>query len=138
MRLGAWLVLSGILLIPGETRADGLTRSEQKRVLTAIESDCADTWCEGDFDFKFDSIRCQFERRLCRLGFRAGRRPVEAGRIRFTIRTHCILNGIAGPSDILSTAGGHEALKEPAYEQINECIDYRLREADPAAFPGGS
>lgn len=137
MKLGVCMAsagaLLGVFLMSGEAHARGLTRTEQKRVLTAIDSECADTWCEGDYEFSFDSIRCEMARRTCRLEFRAGLRMVEGGRIRYTIKTHCALNGIAGLQDLLKTTDRYETLQESAYEQINECIDYRLNEAGSAA-----
>lgn len=138
MKMGVGLAVLGLCGAVGEARADGLTRSEQTRILRAIDSECADTWCEGDYDFRFDSIRCEFDRRVCKLVFRAGLRPMEGGRFRFTIKTHCVLNGISSASDILKTVGCYESLKESAYDQINECIDYRLGEADRARGSGGS
>jgi hypothetical protein len=123
----AWL---GIGVLAQEAQADGLTRVEQSRVLRAIDNDCADTWCEGDYDYRFDSIRCQFERRVCRLGFRAGLRSASAGSFRWSIRTHCMLSGIASMGDLLQQMGQYESLKESAYEQINQCIDYRIRESE--------
>lgn len=37
---------------------DLVTKEEQKQILQEIDNLCADTWCEGDFNYKFDEIFC--------------------------------------------------------------------------------
>jgi hypothetical protein len=128
--MGFWLgvvAISGVCSFstPGWA-GGGLTALEEKRVLKAIDAECADTWCEGDYAFRFERFRCQLERRVCRLDFRAGLPLGEGGRVQWKVKTFCILHGIAGISDLLEGPSPHEHLKGAAYHQINRCIDYRV------------
>ena len=126
--MGFWSAgFLAVFAVSGFAWAGGrLTPSEEKRVLIAVESECADTWCEGDYELRFESFRCELERRVCRLDFRAGRASQDGGRVRWTIKTFCILHGIGGIPDLLEGSNRQEHLKDSAYDQINHCMDYRL------------
>src|SRR5947209_16056837 len=47
--------------------ASSLTAAQAKTVLAQIDSTCGDTWCDGDFDFRFKKIVCQPARNSCTL-----------------------------------------------------------------------
>ena len=45
-----------------DVKADrpGLSAEQQTIVLKAIDDDCGDTWCEGDFNYRFKRLSCDF------------------------------------------------------------------------------
>ncbi|MFG1481992.1 hypothetical protein ABMA79_02775 [Halobacteriovorax sp. HFRX-2_2] len=49
--------------------ANTLTAQEESRVVTEIDNICGDTWCEGDFNFRFDTFKCNAETNSCVLDF---------------------------------------------------------------------
>lgn len=44
-----------------------LSRSQAKEILEAIDQQCGDTWCEGDFNWSFNKIKCDFGKGECKL-----------------------------------------------------------------------
>ncbi len=54
-------------VIPGK---NDLTTEEEKTLLKGIDSLCADSWCEGTFDFKFHTFKCSLKKQKCLFGFR--------------------------------------------------------------------
>lgn len=56
MRSIWWTVIAITLLWCG-TAVTRSSTSEDTKLLKAIDSICGDTWCEGDFEFKFESLR---------------------------------------------------------------------------------
>lgn len=46
-----------------------LTSVQKNQLLTSIDNTCGDTWCEGDFDFSFDSVNCSKEKHSCTFTF---------------------------------------------------------------------
>jgi len=44
-----------------------LTADQAQAVLKVIDDKCGDTWCNGDFDFRFKKIVCQPARNSCTL-----------------------------------------------------------------------
>lgn len=68
---GAIYAGSGIFDIPRDEFSNTwLTYEEEKLALQQIDNICGDTWCEGDYDFGFDRLRCLKEQGVCLLEFR--------------------------------------------------------------------
>jgi hypothetical protein len=92
-----------------------------KSALQAIDSICADTWCSGDYNYRFDSLKCDFSQAVCVLRYRSAEWPSEGMPMRFTRSGRCRMTGIRSPSDLIETTGGVR-LKDTAYEQITSCL----------------
>ncbi len=45
--------------------ANDLSSKEESSLLTSIDNICGDTWCEGDFNFSFNSFVCDFDKSEC-------------------------------------------------------------------------
>lgn len=68
-------LLAGVLvLLPllglaalAEAAGPGLTRDQERVVLRLVDDICADTWCSGDDDYRFQRLRCTG--RACALRF---------------------------------------------------------------------
>ena len=48
---------------------DIFTESQKETVVKAIDNICGDTWCEGDYDFKFNQFACNKKSSECELTF---------------------------------------------------------------------
>ena len=92
-----------------------------RKALQAIDSICADTWCSGDFNYRFDSLKCDFARETCVLRYRSAEWPAEGMPMRFTRSGRCKLTGIRSPSDLIEQGVG-DRLKDVPYEQITDCL----------------
>ena len=92
-----------------------------RQALEAIDSICADTWCSGDYNFRFDSLRCDFKREVCVLRYRLGEWPAEGEVMRFTRTGRCQLTGIRSPGDLI-VSDPWNRLKDGPYEQITTCL----------------
>jgi hypothetical protein len=89
--------------------------------LESIDSICADTWCAGDYNFRFDSLRCDFKRETCILRYRLGEWPAEGEPMRFSRTGRCQLTGIRSPDDLIDWSSWNR-LKDGPYDQITACL----------------
>jgi len=103
--------------------ADDLGSKFRQEVLAAVDMICADTWCEGDYNFKFTGLECSFERSLCVLSYDAGAWPSEGQRIQWSRHESCRLKGVRSRADLLVPMGSARRLADSPYEQITRCID---------------
>jgi hypothetical protein len=94
-----------------------LTQEQKIASLDAIDSICGDTWCEGDFNYEFQSINCESDNSTCVVGFKTWDYVDESINTRYS----CEIQGISSFNDILKE-GGHD-LTEKFYDQLNACIN---------------
>jgi hypothetical protein len=47
-----------------------LTTAQRETVLQVVDQLCGDTWCEGDYGFAFDDLKCSAQTQTCELFFR--------------------------------------------------------------------
>ncbi|MGZ3807498.1 MAG: hypothetical protein ACXVCE_05390 [Bacteriovorax sp.] len=45
------------------------TTAQRQDVLRSIDDVCGDTWCEGDYNFKFNDFTCMQSTHVCELNF---------------------------------------------------------------------
>lgn len=87
-----------------------LSEADAKAVLMDLNELCPDSWCEGDFDYKFTKLTCE-QQNKCRLFFTAkkheGGKPVD---------THVDLSGFDKVLDTEGTGAFDEALSEALVE----------------------
>ncbi|NDG83988.1 MAG: hypothetical protein EBX52_02995 [Proteobacteria bacterium] len=104
-------------------RADDLDSKVRQEVLSAVDMICADTWCEGDYNFKFKGLKCTFSNATCVLTYDAGAWPAEGRRIRWNRHGMCRVRGVRSRTDLLVEMGPYRRLADAPYEQITRCID---------------
>ena len=78
-----------------------------------IDMTCADTWCEGDYDFKFTDLNCNNRNFVCTLGVKVIDRE-----IRHTRQEKCTFEKITSKEKIIYK----HALTDNFYDQLNDCI----------------
>jgi hypothetical protein len=125
MRVIIGLVL-GLVFSPGSpAKADDLCRRDEKRVLFAIDQICGDTWCEGDYNFQFRKIRCNFTLGTCALEFRTA--PWKSGEdqdYNWGKSKFCVIRDVNSMDQLISTDRPTAELKDAPYEQITECMNH--------------
>ena len=97
-----------------------LTESDCGQVLQIIDRVCADSWCSGDYDYKFSTFSCNDNTAVCTLTFkiidRDAKPPQNAVRNR-----RCIFKGLNTKEKILTG----DNLNEEFYDQLNICVSSR-------------
>lgn len=98
--------------------AASLTRWQQLQALSALEDYCGSAWCEGDFSYKFEFLRCNAGSHSCRIGFtlakRGGKRRVHGT---------CAYSPVSSFRALMSDEGGAEALNDSFIEALDDCFE---------------
>jgi hypothetical protein len=102
---------------------DLLSVQERKIVVHAIDNICGDTWCEGEYNFKFNDFTCDKMTHACELNFlfiksdegRNDNRKVET----FSPVQTCIFKNIMNFNDVMEN---QYSLNEKFYESLSDCI----------------
>jgi hypothetical protein len=94
--------------------------SDKKEILALIDHTCADTWCSGDYEFKFQTFSCNDNSGVCTLTFKIIDRDEKPGMLGIRNR-RCIFKGLTSKEKIY-----HEhTLSEEFYDQLNYCVSNR-------------
>jgi hypothetical protein len=97
-----------------------LTQEDQKEILSIIDHTCADSWCAGDYEYKFSTFSCNENSSVCTLTFKIIDRDAKPNEVKSRNR-RCIFKGIVSKSMLF-----HESrLNEEFYDQLNYCISKR-------------
>jgi hypothetical protein len=107
---------------------NALSRAEVRIVLKLVDDACGDTWCEGDYDFRFRHLFCDSGAQTCLLSFQMALRDgADSPKWRWrTCRT-----GFLGFDSLVTTSGGYQWLADGYYQALTACID-RWEKADAA------
>jgi hypothetical protein len=95
-----------------------ITKWQEKQVLTALSSYCGNSWCEGDFDYKFKSLKCKAKSDSCQLGFTLVNRSEKT-----RMKSACEYSPVRNFREILKDAGGPEALNDGFLEALDDCFE---------------
>ncbi len=124
MRILMGLAL-GMIFTGSTAKADDLRRRDEKRVLFAIDQICGDTWCEGDYNFHFRRVRCNFTLGSCVLEFRTA--PWKSGsnqEFDWSDRKICVIRNVNSLDQLITTDRPTAELKSDPYEQITDCMEH--------------
>jgi hypothetical protein len=131
------LLMIALLLSFNLWATDFLNSTEKGEVLTAIDNICADTWCEGDYDFSFDDLYCSKENGECTLSFNLIYIIWDVDYEHSTSETfhaECTVSNLHSLSDILYSPAyekfSYYELTQEFYEQLSDCISQKEQEAD--------
>ena len=109
---------------------NALTSAEEQTVLDLIDGICGDTWCDGDYDFRFSRLTCNGPAATCTLTLQIFPRPGVPATERVYFR-RCTTAGFSGFDSLVTTApNGYESLDQDYYMALTECIS-RLEEQLP-------
>jgi len=96
-----------------------LTSAQQTIVLKAIDDICGDTWCEGDFNFEFKRLACDFSAKRCTLSANVITYDTPAKKY----PRACRMTGITSFSSMVTKVGSYYELKQPFFDKVSTCID---------------
>jgi hypothetical protein len=94
------------------------TPKERKNILKVIDTICADSWCEGDYDFKFLDLYCAKKTHRCDLTFQFIKTEDENHQVKSPVQT-CSISNIKGIESVLSN---EDMLNNDFYDELSECI----------------
>ena len=101
---------------------NALTPAQAKTALKLIDDICGDTWCSGDYDFRFHRLTCSAPSATCTLGLQIlPREGVPATQPSY-LRT-CRTQGFTGFDSLVVTASnGYQSLDPDYYLALTDCI----------------
>ena len=106
--------------------ASDQVQNRNQKALSAIDSVCVDTWCEGDYNYRFPRLKCNFRKQTCTLFYSAGLHPDEGQEQKWTRSGTCKISAVRSYDDILDSNTGND-LTASSYDQITECLNGQER-----------
>ena len=97
-----------------------LNEKDKDEVIEIIDRTCADSWCSGDYEYKFSRFSCNDNTAVCVLSFKIIDRDAGPGE-RQARNKRCIFKNIISKEKIFAGA----TLTESFYDQLNYCISNR-------------
>ena len=105
--------------------SDFLSSSQQASIVRAIDNICGDTWCEGDYDFKFNAFNCNSKSAVCELSFQLVDRSAEQAL--YSKKQVCSFGGMKSYQQIMDN---DRSLNQDFYNQLNNCIGQKEESHD--------
>lgn len=100
---------------------NALTAEQERVALKLIDDICGDTWCEGDYNFRFLELECQRSSRSCRLTFETF--PYGDGEPVPVSQHRCRTRGFTGFDSLVATSpNGYQSLVPEFYDALTDCI----------------
>ena len=94
----------------------------EDQVLKIIDNTCGDTWCEGDFNFKFLELNLDPSNETATLIFNLVDEWSKPIRL---LRTSCVITNVRSFSDLTSSHQRNPRLKDHIYDSLSDCIRSR-------------
>ncbi|MBC8555984.1 MAG: hypothetical protein ISR65_18260 [Bacteriovoracaceae bacterium] len=126
-------LLFGLLLISNLSTSafayanEFLTDEQKDTILTSIDNICGDTWCEGDFDYSFNSIYCDSQRGSCTVEMEVILREYDEVTWEMINETRtpssCTVFNFYSYNDIIDQTRQWDQLTDDFYEKLSDC-DY--------------
>ena len=108
-------------LLDGRLFPNELREYEEWILLKGLDSLCADTWCEGSFDFHFFGFKCSFkEESVCLMSYRSWDQTLG-----YTIQKPFSFICVIRAMDRKRLFGDQEAdfwISDDLYSAVSECI----------------
>lgn len=100
-----------------------------EKILSELNMICGDTWCEGDLQFNFEKLNCNYEAQstfgqkkgLCVLEFSFAEQGASSKK---TKKGSCTLIGYSSPDSIKGnhTNSYSSGISDGLYEEISDCL----------------
>jgi hypothetical protein len=91
---------------------------DEGEVLAAIDSICGDTWCEGDFGFRFQSVSFADDTATVRFDYSLYSEHDDEE----WFAAECALPGFASPEAAAQRRGQWVSLRDEFYSALSDCI----------------
>lgn len=101
-----------------------LSKAEKNELIRAIDDACGDSWCEGDYNFKFVNFSCDKSALSCDLSFhfiKSNEQSLET----YSPVQICHFKNITSFSQLKDSK---YSLNEKFYDDLTECIGNRQDE----------
>jgi hypothetical protein len=92
-----------------------LTAAQQKEALRKVDIICGDTFCAGDYNYRFLQIACNKKLQACRVYFKMW----DRSKPRVQKSLYCDIRRIASYNDIVPPSSVD--LSDSFYDQMNDC-----------------
>jgi hypothetical protein len=104
-----------------ELTTNDLTTDQQKLVLLLIDDRCGDSWCEGDYDFRFKKMVCAFTtKESCTMTVMA----IDTADVHRYYWRSCKMTGILRWEDLVQTfPNGYQDITDPFFDKLTTCMD---------------
>jgi hypothetical protein len=112
------IVLFSTPVLFAKVKGDFLSPVERSEVIRSIDDVCGDTWCEGDYNFKFNNFSCNFREKNCDLTFYFIKSDDQDVEIYSPLQV-CHFDNI---TSIKHIRNNRFSLNENFYDKITECI----------------
>lgn len=96
--------------------AEFLSAKQKKAVLRAVDNICGDTWCEGDYNFRFNKLFCSSVSKSCRVVFQY----FPHGEPEKAVGKACDIKRVAHYVHLVDPRT--RSLKDGPYGQLTTCI----------------
>ena len=98
--------------------------AERSEVILAIDDICGDSWCEGDYNFKFTKLACDKINKSCELSFHFIKTNEQSAEIYSPVQI-CRFENIRNFNQLKDSK---YSLNEKFYDELTECIGIRQDE----------
>lgn len=112
------LILATTTTSWGATSKELLNLRQKKEVLHVIDSICGDTWCEGDYNFRFNDFSCDKITHKCLLDFQFIKTEDNQGRT-YSSDQNCSFENVQNFRQIMD---GRGSLSDEFYDSLTNCI----------------
>ncbi len=97
-----------------------LSENDKTEVLKLIDHICADSWCAGDYDYKFTKFSCNDTTSVCTLSFKIIDRDSKPNESH-VLNRRCIFKEISSIDNIIHD----RTLTQEFYDKLNFCVSDR-------------
>jgi len=113
------------ILLSFNTFAQNPQEKLEETTLQYIDDICGDSWCEGDFDYSFSNLKCNFKKKTCELDFTFiyADENIDSDKAQYQFKAefnrNCTLKNI---SKYKMISKKYQDLNQEFYEKVNDCI----------------
>ncbi|GEM_PF-739888 len=101
---------------------DFLSKSQKDITLKEVDIICADTWCSGDYNFKFVSIQCDDSKAICQLNYEMFVWDHDEAKLSL----NCKIRPVKKFSDMVVSSKGYHAINQNFYQQLTTCFQSNI------------
>ena len=118
------LTLTFILLLSAQLgfAKDFLKKAQKDIVLKEIDMICGDTWCTGDYNFKFKSIQCDDTKAVCQINYEMYVWEQEDAKLSL----NCPIRPLKRFSDLVKKTGESHSLNDSFYDKLTTCFQKNI------------
>ncbi|MGZ3788087.1 MAG: hypothetical protein ACXVLQ_06160 [Bacteriovorax sp.] len=114
------LVFGGVAQAQSDYHEELFSPQDNARIFKAIDFICGDIWCEGYYEYKFQSFSCDKNSHHCDLSFQFIENIDDRHMIYSPIQS-CRIDGINSLDQVIEE---HGALKFEFIDKLSNCFDH--------------